>query len=53
MIGDKTKFDKLINYKGGNVSFGDDSSRRIKGLGSLRLSEKMYIHDVYYVDGLK
>ena len=53
MIGDRMKFDKLINYKGGNVSFGDDSSRQIKGLGSLMLSDKMSIHDVYYVDGLK
>ena len=50
MIGDRMKFDNLINYKGGNVSFGDDSSRKIKGLGSLMLSEKMSIHDVY---GLK
>jgi hypothetical protein len=53
MTGDKMKFDKLINYKGGNVSFGDDSSRQIKGLGSLMLSDKMSIHDVHYVDGLK
>ena len=51
MIGDRKKFDKLINYKGGNVSFGDDSSRQIKVLGSLMLSEKIAIHDVYYVDG--
>ena len=50
---DRMKFDKLINYKGGNVSFGYDSSRKIKGLGSLMLSEKMSIHDVYYLDGLK
>ena len=53
MTGDRMKFDKLINYKGGNVSFGDDSSRKIKGFGSLMLSDKMSIHDVYYVDGLK
>ena len=46
-------FENLINYKGGNVSFGDDSSRKIKGLGSLMLSDKISIHDVYYVDGFK
>ena len=53
MTRDRMKFDKLINYKGGNVSFGDDSSMQIKGLGSLMLSDKISIHDVYYVDGLK
>ena len=30
MTWDRMKFNKLINYKGGNVSFGDDSSRKIK-----------------------
>ena len=25
MTRDRTNFDKLINHKGGNVSFGDDS----------------------------
>ena len=53
MIGDKMKIDKLINYKGDNASFGDDSSRKKRGLGYLMPSDKMSIHDVYYVDGLK
>lgn len=52
MTRDKKKSNKLINYKGGNVSFGDDSLRKIKCLGSLMLSDKMSIHDMYYVRGL-
>lgn len=53
MTNDKKKFTNLASYKGGCVNFGDNSSRQSKCLGSLMLSDKMPIHDVYYVKGLK
>ncbi|GLJ30858.1 hypothetical protein SUGI_0613390 [Cryptomeria japonica] len=53
MIGDRKKFIKLEDWNGDSVRFGDNSSIKIKGKGTLNIDGKLKAHDVYYVEGLK
>lgn len=50
---DKKKFIKFEDWNGGSVRFGDNSSIKIKGKGTLNIDGKLKVHDVYYVEGLK
>ena len=52
--GDKSKFLSLSENKSGNVTFGNDAPRKIKGKGMVRLSNgKGKSEDVLFVYGLK
>jgi hypothetical protein len=54
MTGDKGKFLTLSENKSGNVNFGNDAPRKIKGKGMVSLSNgKGKYQDVLFVDGLK
>ncbi|GLJ55713.1 hypothetical protein SUGI_1196780 [Cryptomeria japonica] len=53
MTGEKREFIKLEDWNGGLVRFGDNSSIKIKGKGTLSIDGKLKEHDVYYVEGLK
>ena len=54
MTGDKSKFMSLSEIKLGNVTFGNDAPRKIKGKGMASLSnDKGKSQDVLFVDGLK
>lgn len=53
MNGDKKKFIKLEDWNGGFVRFGDNSSIKIKGEGTLSIDGKLKDHDVYYVESLE
>ena len=54
MIGDKSNFMSLSESKSGNVTFGNDAPRKIKGKGMVKLSNgKWKVQDVFFVDGLK
>lgn len=53
MTRDKKKFIKLDDWNCGSVRFGDNSSIKIKGRGTLNIDGKLKAHDVYYVEGLK
>lgn len=53
MTTNKRKFIKLEDWNGGLVRFGDNSSFKIKGKGTLSIDGKLNAHDVYYVEGLK
>ena len=54
MTGDKSKFLSLSECKSGNVAFGNDAPRKIKGKGMVKLSNgKGRSQDVMFVDGLK
>ena len=51
MIGDKSKFNSLSENKLGNVTFGNDAPRKIKGKGLIKLSNgKGKSQDVLSVD---
>jgi hypothetical protein len=39
MIGDQRKF-SILNKKGGNVAFGDNSSTKILGKGTIKLGSE-------------
>jgi hypothetical protein len=54
MTGGKSKFLSLSESKSGNVTFGNDAPRKIKGKGMVSLSNgKGKSQDVLLVDGLK
>lgn len=53
MTGDKKKFINLDDWNGGSLRFGDNSSIKIKGKGTLNIYDKLKAHDVYYVEGQK
>jgi hypothetical protein len=54
MTGDKSKFLTLSERKSGNVTFGNDAPRKIKGKGMVSLSNgKGKAQDVLFVEGLK
>jgi hypothetical protein len=54
MTGDKSKFMSLSEIKLGNVTFGNDAPRKIKGKGMVSLSNgKGKDQDVFFVEGLK
>jgi hypothetical protein len=54
MNGYKSKFLTLSENKPGNVTFGNDVPRKIKGKGMVSLSNgKGNAQDVFFVDGLK
>jgi hypothetical protein len=54
MTGDKGKFLSLSESKSGNVTFGNDAPRKIKGKGMVSLSNgKEKFQDVLLVDGIK
>ncbi|GLJ07858.1 hypothetical protein SUGI_0075690 [Cryptomeria japonica] len=53
MTGDKRKFIKCEDWNGGLVSFGDNSSIKIKGKGTLSIDGNLKAHDAYYLEGLK
>ena len=42
MSGDKSKFMSLSKNKSGNVTFGNDARRKIKGKGIVKLSNYNY-----------
>ncbi|GAV64650.1 hypothetical protein CFOL_v3_08168 [Cephalotus follicularis] len=52
MTSDKSLFVKFESKEGGDVTFGDNSKGKIKGLGSIG-NNKTSIHNVLLVDGLK
>jgi hypothetical protein len=53
MTGDKSNFLSLSERKAGNVTFGNDAPRKIKGKGMVSLSNgKGKSQDVFFVDGL-
>ena len=54
MTRDKSKFLSLSESKSGNVTFGNDAPRKIKGKGMVSISNgKGEAQDVLFVDGLK
>jgi hypothetical protein len=53
MIGDKNKFTSLTLKDGGNVKFGDNSKRKIIGIGNIGKTHSLIIEDILLVDGLK
>jgi hypothetical protein len=54
MTREKSKFLTLSESKSGNVTFGNDAPRKIKGKGIVSLSNgKGKEQDVLFVDGLK
>lgn len=53
MTEDKKEFIKLDDWNSGYVCFGDNSSIKINGHGTLDIDGKLKAHDVYYMEGLK
>jgi hypothetical protein len=53
MTGDKNKFTSLTLKDGGNVKFGDNSKRKIIGIGNIGKTHSFVIENVLLVDGLK
>ena len=53
MTGDKNKFISLALKDGGNVKFGDNSKRKIIGIGNIGKTYSLVIENVLLVDGLK
>ena len=53
MTGDKSKFMSLELKAGGKVTLGDNTSCRILGSGTIRLTKLLSIEKVLYVSGLK
>jgi hypothetical protein len=53
MTGDKNKFTSLTLKDGGNVKFGDNSKRKIIGIGNIGKTHSFVIEDVLLFDGLK
>ena len=54
MTGDKNKFLSLKEGKSGNVTFGNDAPRKIKGKGMVSLSNSQgKAQDLLLVEGLK
>jgi len=54
MSGEKEKFISMSEQKSGNVTFGNDAPRKIRGKGIVSLSNgKGKAQDVLFVDGLK
>jgi hypothetical protein len=54
MTRDKSKFLTLSENKSGNVTFGNDAPRKIKGKGMVSLSNgNGKDQDVLFVEGLK
>ncbi|PKA47763.1 hypothetical protein AXF42_Ash014540 [Apostasia shenzhenica] len=52
MTGDKSKFITLKPRNGGLVTFGDDTKKRIIGIGKVGKDSTTFIDKVLLVDGL-
>jgi len=54
MTWDINNFTALSKYhEGGTVTFGDDSKRKIIGIGNIKIGSSPLIENVILVDGLK
>ena len=53
MTGDKSKFEHLEHYDGGNVRFGNDEPCYVKGKGCITLTDELRCDNAYLVGGLK
>jgi hypothetical protein len=53
MTRDKINFAKIENYDGGLFIFGDDSSKKIVGKGTIIFYGKNSIDGLYYLNGLR
>ena len=52
MIGDKSSFLSLRNFKGENMTFGNGKSGQIQGIRKVGSMDTHAIENVYYVNGL-
>lgn len=52
MTGDKNMFKEVKKIDGGSVKFGDDSSGKIVGTGTIPFNNNCDITELYFVDGL-
>ena len=53
MTGDRAKFTTLTPRESGYVTIGDNSKRKILGVGSVGMTPNLSIENVLLVDGLK
>ena len=53
MTGDKNQFNKLDAKDGGHVTFGDNATWKIIGIGEIDNPQSLSIHHVLFIDGLK
>ena len=53
MTSDKSLFNSLEDFNGGNVTFGNDSVSRVRGRGSISIPSCPKLEGILYVDGLK
>ena len=53
MTGDKSLFNSLEDFNGGNVTFRDDSVSHVRGRGSISILGCPKLDGVLYVDRLK
>ena len=53
MTGDRTKFSTFTPRESGSVTIGDNSKRRILGVGTVDMTSNLLIENVLLVDGLK
>ncbi|PKA55082.1 hypothetical protein AXF42_Ash003719 [Apostasia shenzhenica] len=52
MTGDRSKFTNLEMKDGGFVTFGDNTKKKILGVGVIGNSTKFFINKVFLIDGL-
>ena len=53
MTSNKTKFEHLDHYDGGNVRFGNNEPYYIKEKGCITLTNELRYGNSYWVEGLK
>ena len=53
MSSDKSYFTSLEKYEGGIVTFGDDGTSRVIGMGSISVAGLPKVENALFVDGLK
>ena len=52
MTGNKRELSKLENKNGGNVTFGDNNTRKIRGIGEIYIDDDILVKNILFVDGL-
>ena len=52
MTGSKKQFVTLRQHEGGNITFGGGSNGHIKGLGKIKLNQRIEVEDVNLVENL-
>ena len=53
MTNDKTKFEQLEHYHGGNVKFGNNETCYVKGKGCTAFIDELKCDNPYQVEGLR